>query len=548
MEIIRHPYVKSLAHRGYVQGVTVATKATNTPLCRFFGGIRYGLAPSQRWRRAQRLPSNYVYGTRDKPGQCDRLSGVCPQPPFMNLSFEDEWTEDCFQCNVWVPVAEPPKEGWPVFFFIHGGFLQFGTPNTFSAAALLGETDFNAIIVMPAYRLGVLGFLSSSEIEQDAASVGETVGNHGFWDQRLALEWTRDNIALFGGNPSQVTISGYSAGAYSAFYQLAYDLQLSPEQSLVKQACIWSNSPGVQPKNAAAAQVQFNQLLSALKIPMSLSWPEKLSRLRSIPAKPLLDAATSIELHQFRPTSDGSFIDPSLFKSLDDGTFARKLAARNIRIMLGECRDERALYATWHPPQSNTLQSLHSRLLADYPPHIADALIKTYCPHGQLPPGCANWHTDAFGLIYADMQVHKTQRGLVHALAAGKGNAGHLLYRYRIEKRLQCADRTIPPSWRVTHATDQYLWFWGNGEALQAEEKPMVREAFTDPLTRFVRGDADADIGWGTGDYRQVRTLRPDGSVQICEDGLWDEAMRVWRALREAGDPEPGEGATSAKL
>jgi carboxylesterase type B len=95
---------------------------------------------------------------------------------------------------------------------LDGGFLQFGTPNTFSAAAFLGETDFNAIIVMPAYRLGVLGFLSSSEIEQDAASAGETVGNHGFWDQRLALEWTRDNIPLFGGNPLQVTISGYSAG------------------------------------------------------------------------------------------------------------------------------------------------------------------------------------------------------------------------------------------------------------------------------------------------------------------------------------------------
>jgi carboxylesterase type B len=130
----------------------------------------------------------------------------------MNVSFRDEWTEDCFQCNIWVPVAEPPKEGWPVFVFIHGGFLQFGTPNTFSAAALLGEANFNAIIVMPAYRLGVFGFLCSSEIEQDAASVGETVGNHGFWDQRLALEWTRDNIALFEGNPLQVTISGYSAG------------------------------------------------------------------------------------------------------------------------------------------------------------------------------------------------------------------------------------------------------------------------------------------------------------------------------------------------
>ncbi|KAF4274760.1 hypothetical protein CNMCM8812_004127 [Aspergillus fumigatus] len=501
METIRYPYVKSLGHRGYVQGVTITLKATNTPLCRFFGGIRYGLAPSQRWRRAQRLPSDYTYGTRDQPSQRDG-SGVCPQPSFMNGSFQDEWTEDCFQCNIWVPVAEPPEIGWPVLVFIHGGFLQFGTPNAFSAAALLGEADFNAIIVMPAYRLGVFGFLSSSEIEQDATYVGETVGNHGFWDQRLALEWTRDNIALFGGNPSQVTISGYSAGAYSVFYQLAYDLQLPPAQSLVKQVCIWSNSPGVQPKSETAAQLQFNQLLSELNIPTSLSWAEKLARLRSIPAKSLLDAATSIELHQFRPTSDGTFIDP------------------------------------------NTLQSLHRRLLVDYPRHIADALIKIHCPTGQLPPGCKNWHTDAFGLIYADIQVHKTQRGLIHALATG--NADRLLYRYRIEKRLQCADRTIPPAWGVTHATDQYLWFWGNGEVLQADEKPMVREAFIGPLIRFVRGDADADIGWGTDDYRQVRSLRPDGSIQICEDGLWDEALRVWRALREVGGPS--EGATSAKL
>ncbi|KAM0098145.1 hypothetical protein ACP6JE_007359 [Aspergillus fumigatus] len=543
METIRYPYVKSLGHRGYVQGVTITLKATNTPLCRFFGGIRYGLAPSQRWRRAQRLPSDYTYGTRDQPSQRDG-SGVCPQPSFMNGSFQDEWTEDCFQSTPGTDHALTLRYCIDPFYVVDGGFLQFGTPNAFSAAALLGEADFNAIIVMPAYRLGVFGFLSSSEIEQDATYVGETVGNHGFWDQRLALEWTRDNIALFGGNPSQVTISGYSAGAYSVFYQLAYDLQLPPAQSLVKQVCIWSNSPGVQPKSETAAQLQFNQLLSELNIPTSLSWAEKLARLRSIPAKSLLDAATSIELHQFRPTSDGTFIDPSLFNALDNGTFARKLTARNIRIMLGECRDERSLYATWHPPQSNTLQSLHRRLLVDYPRHIADALIKIHCPTGQLPPGCKNWHTDAFGLIYADIQVHKTQRGLIHALATG--NADRLLYRYRIEKRLQCADRTIPPAWGVTHATDQYLWFWGNGEVLQADEKPMVREAFIGPLIRFVRGDADADIGWGTDDYRQVRSLRPDGSIQICEDGLWDEALRVWRALREVGGPS--EGATSAKL
>lgn len=93
-----------------------------------------------------------------------------------------------------------------------GGFLQFGTPNTFSAAELLGEGAMDAIVVMPAYRLGVFGFLHSSELESDAASVDEAAGNQGFWDQRLALEWTKNNVSLFGGNPSQITIAGYSAG------------------------------------------------------------------------------------------------------------------------------------------------------------------------------------------------------------------------------------------------------------------------------------------------------------------------------------------------
>lgn len=93
-----------------------------------------------------------------------------------------------------------------------GGWLQFGSPNEFSVAALLGETDFKAVVVMPAYRLNVFGFLYSSELEQDAASVGESTGNHGFWDQRLALEWTKENVRLFGGNPRNITLSGYSAG------------------------------------------------------------------------------------------------------------------------------------------------------------------------------------------------------------------------------------------------------------------------------------------------------------------------------------------------
>ncbi|GKZ31954.1 hypothetical protein AbraIFM66950_000934, partial [Aspergillus brasiliensis] len=211
LETFGHPYLKSLAHRGYVKGTTLHSKATNQPLCHYFGSVRYALPPPERWRRAQKLPESYSYGTRDQPAPCDRDAAVCPQPSFMGRSYEKGFTEDCFQASVWVPLGEPPKGGWPVLFFIHGGWLQFGHPNSFTAAALLGDAGLNAIVVVPAYRLNVFGFLYSSEIVKDASSVGETAGNHGFWDQRQALEWTRDNISLFGGNPSQITVSGYSA-------------------------------------------------------------------------------------------------------------------------------------------------------------------------------------------------------------------------------------------------------------------------------------------------------------------------------------------------
>ncbi|KAA8649070.1 hypothetical protein EYZ11_003705 [Aspergillus tanneri] len=537
----RHPCVKSLSHRGFIQGITLFDQSTDTALCHYFGGLRYALPPSRRWRKAQKLPSNFTYGTKDKPCPCTGTSGVCPQPSFLNLSVESIWSEDCFQCNVWVPAGEPPKDGWPVLIFIHGGFLQFGTPNTFSATNLLGEAGLDAIIVMPAYRLGVFGFLYSSELQNDAASVGEPVGNQGFWDQRLALEWTKDNVSLFGGNPSQITISGYSAGAYSVFYQLAYDVHLPDDKAIVKQACIWSNGPATQPKSPAAAQVQFNQILSALNIPVALPWAEKLFRLRSVTSQDLISAAVGVDLNQFRPTSDSVFIPNSLFKSFDNGNFGRRVAARSIRIMLGECQDERFLYATWFPPHKGLL-SLHKRLLADYPRPIVDTLMKLYYPEGKLPSDCQDWHNDAFGRVYADMQVHNTQRGLVHSLALG--GAAHLLYRYRIEYRLKCADKSIPPDWGVTHATDQYIWFWGNGETIEPREKLIIKRGLIDPWIKFVHGEPDID--WGTRNHWEIRTLKPDGSVQIWQDGFWEEAMRVWKALREVGESD--EIVEEAKL
>lgn len=111
MDVHKTPYLKSLSNRGHIKGSTLTSKATNKPLCHFFGGLRYALAPSERWRRAHQLPELYSYGTREHPGQHEGLSSVCPQPGFLGPADESAWSEDCFHCNVWVPIEEPPKGG-----------------------------------------------------------------------------------------------------------------------------------------------------------------------------------------------------------------------------------------------------------------------------------------------------------------------------------------------------------------------------------------------------------------------------------------------------
>lgn len=370
---------------------------------------------------------------------------------------------------------------------------------------------------------------------QDAAAVDETVGNHGFWDQRLALEWTKQYIHLFGGNPDKITISGYSAGAHSVFHQLAYDLRQPDDQIIVRQAIMFSNSPGVQPKRPAETQIQFNQLLAALSIPQTLSGSEKLARLRALPSKTLLDAAKTIEVHQFHPTTDGNFVIPSLFSSLDSGEFAAKFVSRNIRVILGECSDESHLYATWFPPKNNTLSALRTRLIADYPAHIVDTVLSLHYPTGQLPAGCTDWTKDAWGRIYADMQVYQMQRGLIHALTTNKAgvNAEHLLYRYRIEFRASCMDAKMPAEWGVTHSSDYPLWFWGNGDTLTESEKKVTHKAFIGPLARFVQNTRENGFGWGTNGIG-VRTMKADGTVEITQDRQWDEGVRAWKAVRAA--------------
>jgi carboxylesterase type B len=399
--------------------------------------------------------------------------------------------------------------------------------------AFLSESPTRCIVVAPAYRLNLFGFLSSAELLQ---ACPDFAVNLGFWDQRLALQWTWENISYFGGNPSNITISGYSAGAHSVFHQLAYDLGVPDKKAIVKRALMFSNGPGMQPKSLEESQDQFNEFLDALSIPRVLRPSEKLAKLRTLSAKTLIEASSKIKIHQFRAVTDGTFVRHKLIQEFDSGRFAQRLKQRNVKIMMGECSEEHFLYGTWKPPKAG-FDNLFHRLEADYPRAAVEVLTKHYFPNRKLSKKYKSWH-EAFGHVYADVQIHALERGMTDALI--RHGAGDMLHRYRIEWRAKCVDKKVPKKYGPTHTTDLPIWFWGNGDNLTAAEKKVITSAFQEPLAQILKGE---EVQWGTKDATQIRTLKEDGRVVIEDDGGLGESLKLWKALSKANTPRQPQGS-----
>ena len=121
-------------------------------------------------------------------------------------------SEDCLYLNVWTP-EWPPKSPLPVMFWIHGGGNYGGTA---SSANFDGEklARHGVVVVTANYRLSIFGFFAHPELTRE--SPRHASGNYGLMDQIRALEWVRDNIERFGGDPKNVTVFGQSAGAVDA--------------------------------------------------------------------------------------------------------------------------------------------------------------------------------------------------------------------------------------------------------------------------------------------------------------------------------------------
>ncbi|MDO9354729.1 MAG: carboxylesterase family protein [Solirubrobacteraceae bacterium] len=174
-------------------------------------GVPYASPPVGARRFAAPVPHPGWAGVRDATAG----GSSAPQPVPMRpgplstwLSARRSRSEDCLFLDVWAPVE--PASPRPVVVWIHGGSFTTGAGSEIDASRLADEGD--VVVVTVNYRLGGLGFVDVG----DAVGGDERiVSNPGLRDQLAALEWVRDHIGAFGGDPARVTIAGESAGSAS---------------------------------------------------------------------------------------------------------------------------------------------------------------------------------------------------------------------------------------------------------------------------------------------------------------------------------------------
>ena len=203
---------------GELTGTTVNDVATGRPVRRF-AGVPYAAPPVGERRFRAPAPAEPWSGVRPAvsfgPSAPQRTTGpLTDAVPGMRATTTDE---DCLTLNVWTPADAAPGDDLPVLVWIHGGAYVIGGSalETYDGTHL--SALHGAVVVSVNYRLGALGFLVLPEAT--AAEIGASP-NCGLLDQLAALQWVRDNISAFGGDPSTTTLFGESAGAGCLLHQL----------------------------------------------------------------------------------------------------------------------------------------------------------------------------------------------------------------------------------------------------------------------------------------------------------------------------------------
>jgi para-nitrobenzyl esterase len=269
-------------------------------------------------------PNRFMPPTKPQPWPGLRSSmyygQVCPQGARAGWkndeeSFMFEWDdgqpgEDCLRINVWTPGADNRKR--PVMVWLHGGGFSAGSGQELKA--YYGESIArrgDVVLVSLNHRLNVFGYLNLSRYSEEYASSA----NVGMLDLVAALEWVRDNISNFGGDPGNVMIFGQSGGGSKVSTLMA----MPTAKGLFHKAAIESGS------SLRQSTPEYSEKLAAALFDVLGLSPSQVSKLREVPFEKLAQAHQEALLKAFpepnisgtgggwRPTPDGRILPSQPF-------------------------------------------------------------------------------------------------------------------------------------------------------------------------------------------------------------------------------------------
>ncbi len=226
------------------------------------------------------------------------------------VSFNDNYvtpvSEDSLYLNIWKPAGE--TKDLPVYVYIHGGSLQTGQP-WYADYSGEGLAKQGILVVNVGYRLGVFGFYADEELAKESAH--NTTGNYGLLDMIKELEWVKENIASFGGDPNNVTLAGESAGSASVSALCTSPLA----KGLFKRVIMESSTvASIEPPHSFRS---FEEALSSGKKLKERYNVSSVEELRNLDAKTLVGEASS----QHHITVDGYVLKETPYESYKKGEF-----------------------------------------------------------------------------------------------------------------------------------------------------------------------------------------------------------------------------------
>lgn len=300
--------------QGDLQGVYNADKSVEV-----FAGIPYAKPPvgELRWKEPQDAePWDGVL-------LVDRFAPMGMQPRNLpiyyslaqiigyhdyQITLDDNYTEPVSEDSLYLNIRKPAGKlsKAPVLVYVHGGSLQTGQPwyADYSGEGLAKE---GVITVNMGYRLGIFGYFADEELA--AESTNGTTGNYGMLDQIKALEWVRDNISAFGGDPDNVTLAGESAGAVSVSALCTSPLAKGLFRRVILES---STTASVHPPHSFRTLDEALETGKATKEKLGCS---TVAELRALSAEQLVDEAQA----HHHMTVDGYALTETPYESYQKG-------------------------------------------------------------------------------------------------------------------------------------------------------------------------------------------------------------------------------------